>query len=71
VYIVSADAVITGLLSPGISDRGSVVGASSVGAEADSKFCCATRRARVRVAMESDVRRLFVGRTCGLLLENV
>ena len=69
-YIVSADAVIIGLLSPGISDRGSVVG-SSAWAEVDSKFCCATRRARVRVAMESDVRRLFVGRTCGLLFENV
>ena len=68
--MVKAEAVITGLRSPFLSIDSSM-GGSSAGGTTDVKFCCATSRALVRVAIESDIRRLFSGRTGGLEFENV
>jgi hypothetical protein len=63
VYIVKADEVITGRLSPLISSvRGFGRGLSSAGATVDSYACWATSRARVRVAIESEIRLLNGGR---------
>lgn len=71
-YMVKAEAVIIGLRSPGITSDGNSSGAS-VGAFEASNACCARSRALVLVATESDIRRLFVGRTggFGLAFENV
>ena len=69
-YIVKADEVITGRLSPLISSvRGFRRGSSSAAATVDSYACWATSRARVRVAIESEIRLLYGGREGCLGLE--
>jgi hypothetical protein len=69
--MVSAEAVITGFRFPviGCSVSLSGEGGSDAGAMVDENACWAMSRALVRVATESDIRRLFDGRTGALDLE--